>query len=62
MEAEAIDSYLALRYVPELRTMFRKIRIFPIVHYLILNNQNEISIKQYWDIALAKKVIIYCQN
>jgi asparagine synthase (glutamine-hydrolysing) len=49
----AIDAYLALRYVPEPRTMFEGIFTLPAAHTLRLTAAGEITIERYWDISLG---------
>jgi asparagine synthase (glutamine-hydrolysing) len=48
----AIDAYLALRYVPEPRTMFEGIFTLPAAHSLHITAAGEITIERYWDISL----------
>ena len=54
---EAIDAYLTLRYVPEPRTMFKDIYTLPSAHYLILDKNNDLCIKRYWDIPLTNNYL-----
>ena len=48
----AIDAYLALRYVPEPRTMFEGIFTLPAAHSLWLTKDGEIEIERYWDVPI----------
>lgn len=48
----AIDAYLALRYVPEPRTMFEGIFTLPAAHTMRLSATGEISIERYWDVPI----------
>lgn len=48
----AIDAYLALRYVPEPRTMFEGIFTLPAAHTLRITAAGEITIERYWDVPL----------
>jgi asparagine synthase (glutamine-hydrolysing) len=45
----AIDAYLALRYVPEPRTMFEGIFTLPAAHSLLLRKDCSVRIERYWD-------------
>jgi asparagine synthase (glutamine-hydrolysing) len=45
----AIDAYLALRYVPEPRTMFEGIFTLPAAHSLLLRKDCSVTIERYWD-------------
>ncbi len=48
----AIDAYLALRYVPEPRTMFEGIFTLPAAHFLVLTAAVEMTIERYWDVPI----------
>ena len=48
----AIDAYLALRYVPEPRTMFQDIFTLPAAHFLLLNDDGSVMIQRYWDVPI----------
>ena len=48
----AIDAYLALRYVPEPRTMFQGIFTLPAAHFLLLKNDGSVTIERYWDVPI----------
>jgi asparagine synthase (glutamine-hydrolysing) len=48
----AIDAYLALRYVPEPRTMFQDIFTLPAAHFLLLKNDGSVTIERYWDVPI----------
>ena len=48
----AIDAYLALRYVPEPRTMFEGIFTLPAAHSLLLNKDGRVTIERYWDVPI----------
>jgi len=48
----ALDAYLALRYVPEPRTMFEGIVTLPAAHSLALTASGEVKIERYWDVPL----------
>ena len=48
----AIDAYLALRYVPEPRTMFQGIFTLPAAHFLLLKNDGSVTIQRYWDVPI----------
>lgn len=52
-DPEAIDPYLALRYVPEPRTMFRGVVTLPAAHYLTIEDGGSPRVERYWDIRLA---------
>src|SRR5687767_4908897 len=43
----AIDSYLALRYVPQPETLFEGIRVLPAAHWLRLGRTG-ITVGRYW--------------
>lgn len=48
----AIDAYLALRYVPEPRTMFAGIFTLPAAHTLLLKGDGSVTIERYWDVPI----------
>lgn len=48
----ALDAYLALRYVPEPRTMFEGIGTLPAAHSLLLTASGETKIERYWDVPI----------
>ena len=48
----AIDAYLALRYVPEPRTMFQGIFTLPAAHFLLLKSDGSAKIERYWDVPI----------
>ena len=48
----ALDSYLALRYVPQPETLFADISVLPAAHYLRLRN-GQAEIGRYWGITLS---------
>ncbi|MGB7793240.1 MAG: asparagine synthase (glutamine-hydrolyzing), partial [Terrimicrobiaceae bacterium] len=48
----AIDAYLALRYVPEPRTMFEGIFTLPAAHSLLLRKDGSVMIERYWDVPI----------
>jgi asparagine synthase (glutamine-hydrolysing) len=48
----AIDAYLALRYVPEPRTMFEGVFTLPAAHSLLLGKDNSVRIERYWDVPI----------
>jgi asparagine synthase (glutamine-hydrolysing) len=48
----AIDAYLALRYVPEPRTMFEGIFTLPAAHSLLLGKDGRVTIEQYWEVPI----------
>jgi asparagine synthase (glutamine-hydrolysing) len=48
----AIDAYLALRYVPEPRTMFEGIFTLPAAHSLLLRRDGSVTIERYWDVPI----------
>ncbi len=53
VDTQALELYLALRYVPGPRTLFRGIQKLQPGHLLILD-QNGIRIRKYWDIQFGK--------
>jgi asparagine synthase (glutamine-hydrolysing) len=48
----AIDAYLALRYVPEPRTMFEGIFTLPAAHFLVLKSDGSMRIERYWEVPI----------
>ncbi len=48
----ALDSYLALRYVPQPETLFGGISVLPAAHYLRLRN-GQLSTRRYWRLELS---------
>lgn len=48
----AIDAYLALRYVPEPRTMFADIFTLPAAHAMVLTAGGEVTVERYWDVPI----------
>jgi len=51
----AIDAFLALRYVPEPRTMFRDIYTLPAAHWMVLPKEGEPRIGRYWDVPVQPR-------
>jgi len=49
----AIDSYLALRYVPQPDTLFEGIRVLPAAHRLRMR-RGQVQVERYWDIPPAR--------
>ena len=47
-----IDAYLALRYVPEPRTMFEGIFTLPAAHSLLLKKDGRVTLERYWDVPI----------
>lgn len=54
LDYEALDLYLTLMYVPSPLTIFKAIRKLRPAHYLVWEN-NQVSIKRYWDIPYGTK-------
>lgn len=50
----AIDAFLALRYVPEPRTMFRGVFTLPAAHWMFLPKDGEPQIQRYWDVPVVE--------
>ncbi len=50
---DAIDPYLALRYVPEPATMFKEIYTLRAAHTLVLGADGEMDFQRYWDVTLS---------
>src|SRR5262245_3410837 len=50
VDHQAADLYLALRYVPGPRTMFKNIFKLPPGHFIVVD-QNGFRIQKYWDLA-----------
>jgi asparagine synthase (glutamine-hydrolysing) len=48
----AIDSYLAMRYVPQPDTLFEGIRVLPAAHRLRIR-RGEVQVERYWDLPSA---------
>ncbi len=48
----ALDSYLALRYVPQPETLFDGISVLPAAHYLCLKG-GQATMRRYWQISLS---------
>ena len=48
LNAEALDAYFTLGYVPDPLSIFRDIHKLPPGHYLTLTN-GQVTVKQYWD-------------
>jgi asparagine synthase (glutamine-hydrolysing) len=48
----ALDSYLALRYVPQPETLFDGISVLPAAHYLRLKN-GQATMHRYWQLGLS---------
>lgn len=54
MDLAGVDPYLALRYVPEPRTMFEGIHTLPAAHWLHRDPAGEVTVRRYWDIQLTE--------
>ena len=52
LNTEGLDPYLALRYVPEPRTLFAGIQTLPAAHWLHRTPDGRIRLQRYWDIEL----------
>jgi asparagine synthase (glutamine-hydrolysing) len=50
LDPEALNQYLTFLWVPDPRTMFRKILKLPAGHYALMRGQ-ELKITQYWDLT-----------
>ena len=50
---QAIDPFLAFRYVPEPQTMFQDIHTLPAAHLMKRRADGHIEIRRYWDVTLA---------
>jgi asparagine synthase (glutamine-hydrolysing) len=50
LDAESLHQYLTFLWVPDPRTMFRRIMKLPAGHYAILRN-GDLRIQQYWDLT-----------
>lgn len=48
INAEALDAYFTLGYVPDPLSIFRNVHKLPPGHYLTLTN-GQVTVKQYWD-------------
>ena len=54
IDLEAIDLYLSLQYVPEPRTVYKKIYKLPAAHTLVWEN-GQLKINRYWDYSYQPK-------
>jgi len=63
---EAISHYLSFGYVPTPMCIFKNMAKLPPGHYAIINKNNELLIKQYWDIDFNNLIIKseeeYCKD
>src|SRR5438477_505348 len=50
LDPESLHQYLTFLWVPDPKTMFRRIMKLPAGHYAILRN-GELRIQQYWDLT-----------
>jgi len=50
LDAESLHQYLTFLWVPDPRTMFRRIMKLPAGHYAMLRN-GDLKIQQYWDLT-----------
>ena len=54
LDEEAFEQYLALRYVPGPRTMFRGIRKLPPGHRLVYE-AGRVKVERYWDVSFQEE-------
>lgn len=53
VDADALDQYLALRYVPGPATMFRNIHLLQPGHLMVVDEAG-VQIRKYWDVSFAR--------
>jgi len=61
LDLASLHQYLTFLWVPDPKTMFRRIYKLPAGHYAIWEN-GELSLKQYWDLTFPPAEAIYPLN
>lgn len=55
LDVEALDQYLALRFVAAPRSMFKGVRKLPPAHYLVFDVGSGLKVERYWQLAYEPK-------
>lgn len=53
----AMSDFFVYRYIPSPYTIWNEVNKLPAAHYLLLNGNGELTLKQYWQIPFAENVI-----
>lgn len=61
LDPQALHQYLTFLWVPDPKTMFRRIMKLPAGHYAILRN-GELKIQQYWDLTFPSANHCYTRS
>ena len=61
LDAQSLHQYLTFLWVPDPKTMFRRILKLPAGHYAILHD-GELKITQYWDLTFPAENQIYTRS
>jgi asparagine synthase (glutamine-hydrolysing) len=56
LDAQAVDDYMALGYVPDPKTIFGVVRKLPPGHVLTLSRGKPVAPRQYWDVTFKNHV------
>ncbi|MBD0373197.1 MAG: asparagine synthase (glutamine-hydrolyzing) [Pyrinomonadaceae bacterium] len=51
LDAEALNQYLTFLWTPDPHTLFRGIRTVPPAHVLTLTGDDDLSVKEWWDVS-----------
>ncbi len=57
LSPQAMSSFFTYRYVPSPQTIWKEVNKLPPAHYLLMNANGQITIKEYWEIPYGNKVI-----
>ena len=61
LDAQSLHQYLTFLWVPDPKTMFRKVLKLPAGHYGILRN-GEFAVTQYWDLTFPSADLTYTRS
>jgi asparagine synthase (glutamine-hydrolysing) len=56
VDPQALDQYLALRFIAAPLTMFSGIRKLPPAHYLEVDADGQVRVERYWDLSFEPKL------
>ncbi|MBC7261792.1 MAG: asparagine synthase (glutamine-hydrolyzing) [Chloroflexi bacterium] len=57
LDPVALDWFLATRYIPAPRSIYRHVRKLPPAHYLTLGTDEPLRLQRYWDVSFAPQRI-----
>ena len=57
LDFTSFADYFVYRYVPSPKSIWQEVKKLPAAHYMLLKANGELTIKRYWDIPFAEKII-----